>query len=167
MPGVRCTRGRLMAISQKTRRAVFARDEYTCQYCGWRPKRLQEPAGMWSRKKSNLHVDHMYPRSKGGHDRIENYVTACEYCNLSKRNKILDLIPVAYCCGCERLQRKPEGAFLCELGAIWKCSICTMTDHINEVFYEQMWEETGIFSDLALEQQYYDKVITDGWDVAA
>ena len=34
-----------------TRRAVFARDGWTCQYCGAR---------------SNLTVDHVIPRSKGG-----------------------------------------------------------------------------------------------------
>ena len=34
-----------------TRRAVFARDDWTCQYCGAR---------------SNLTVDHVVPRSKGG-----------------------------------------------------------------------------------------------------
>ena len=34
-----------------TRRAVFARDSWTCQYCGSR---------------SNLTVDHVIPRSKGG-----------------------------------------------------------------------------------------------------
>ncbi len=34
-----------------TRRAVFARDEWTCQYCGSR---------------SNLTVDHVVPKSKGG-----------------------------------------------------------------------------------------------------
>ena len=34
-----------------TRRAVFARDDWTCQYCGSR---------------SNLTVDHVVPRSKGG-----------------------------------------------------------------------------------------------------
>ena len=34
-----------------TRRAVFARDDWTCQYCGAR---------------SNLTVDHVIPRSKGG-----------------------------------------------------------------------------------------------------
>src|ERR1700709_1974204 len=34
-----------------TRRAVFARDDWTCQYCGSRPQ---------------LTVDHVIPRSKGG-----------------------------------------------------------------------------------------------------
>jgi 5-methylcytosine-specific restriction endonuclease McrA len=40
-----------------TRRAVFARDSWTCQYCGSR---------------SNLTVDHVIPRSKGGTSSWEN-----------------------------------------------------------------------------------------------
>src|SRR5581483_6948849 len=40
-----------------TRRAVFARDGWTCQYCGSR---------------SNLTVDHVIPRSKGGTSSWEN-----------------------------------------------------------------------------------------------
>ena len=35
-----------------TRRAVFARDRWTCQYCG--------------HERGNLTVDHVIPRSKGG-----------------------------------------------------------------------------------------------------
>src|SRR6478609_5323907 len=46
---------------QITRRAVFARDRWTCQYCGAR---------------SNLTVDHVIPRSKGGGADWENIV-AC------------------------------------------------------------------------------------------
>src|SRR5579863_3190887 len=57
-----------------TRRAVFARDEWTCQYCGAR---------------SNLTVDHVIPRSKGGASSWENIVASCAPCNRRKG----DLLP--------------------------------------------------------------------------
>ena len=52
-----------------TRRAVFARDSWTCQYCGSR---------------SNLTVDHVIPRSKGGSDSLENLRAACQRCNYGR-----------------------------------------------------------------------------------
>ena len=57
-----------------TRRAVFARDGWTCQYCGAR---------------SNLTVDHVIPRSKGGTSTWENIVASCAPCNRRKG----DLLP--------------------------------------------------------------------------
>jgi 5-methylcytosine-specific restriction endonuclease McrA len=52
-----------------TRRAVFARDDWTCQYCGAR---------------ANLTVDHVIPRSKGGQSSWENIVASCAPCNRRK-----------------------------------------------------------------------------------
>jgi 5-methylcytosine-specific restriction endonuclease McrA len=52
-----------------TRRAVFARDGWTCQYCGSR---------------ANLTVDHVIPRSKGGASTWENIVASCAPCNRRK-----------------------------------------------------------------------------------
>ncbi len=52
-----------------TRRAVFARDEWTCQYCGSR---------------SNLTVDHVIPKSKGGTSSWDNIVASCAPCNRRK-----------------------------------------------------------------------------------
>jgi 5-methylcytosine-specific restriction endonuclease McrA len=52
-----------------TRRAVFARDDWTCQYCGSR---------------ANLTVDHVIPRSKGGLSSWENIVASCAPCNRRK-----------------------------------------------------------------------------------
>jgi 5-methylcytosine-specific restriction endonuclease McrA len=54
-----------------TRRAVFARDDWTCQYCGSR---------------SNLTVDHVVPRSKGGQSSWDNIVASCAPCNRRKGN---------------------------------------------------------------------------------
>jgi 5-methylcytosine-specific restriction endonuclease McrA len=56
-----------------TRRAVFARDNWTCQYCGSR---------------SNLTVDHVVPRSKGGGSCWENIVASCAPCNRRKGNAL-------------------------------------------------------------------------------
>jgi 5-methylcytosine-specific restriction endonuclease McrA len=56
-----------------TRRAVFARDDWTCQYCGSR---------------SNLTVDHVVPRSKGGPSTWENIVASCAPCNRRKGNSM-------------------------------------------------------------------------------
>ena len=56
-----------------TRRAVFARDNWTCQYCGSR---------------SNLTVDHVIPRSKGGPSSWENIVASCAPCNRRKGDQL-------------------------------------------------------------------------------
>lgn len=56
-----------------TRRAVFARDNWTCQYCGSR---------------GNLTVDHVIPRSKGGGSTWDNIVASCAPCNRRKGNAL-------------------------------------------------------------------------------
>ena len=57
-----------------TRRAVFARDGWTCQYCGSR---------------SSLTVDHVVPRSKGGSSTWDNIVASCAPCNRRKGDRLL------------------------------------------------------------------------------
>jgi len=57
-----------------TRRTVLARDGYTCQYCGRQPD------------KSELTLDHVLPRCRGGKTSWENVVTACKRCNQRKGN---------------------------------------------------------------------------------
>lgn len=57
-----------------TRRAVLARDSYTCQYCG--------------RESAGLTVDHVVPRSRGGSSLWDNIVAACAPCNRKKGNKL-------------------------------------------------------------------------------
>jgi 5-methylcytosine-specific restriction endonuclease McrA len=54
-----------------SRRAVFARDDHRCQYCG-------EHADS---------IDHIYPRSRGGLHEWENVAAACRPCNLKKRDR--------------------------------------------------------------------------------
>ena len=60
-----------------TRRNVFERDGYTCQYCG---RRLPE---------HRLSLDHVVPRSRGGRSTWDNLVVACVRCNDRKANRLL------------------------------------------------------------------------------
>jgi 5-methylcytosine-specific restriction endonuclease McrA len=59
------------ARASLSRRAVFIRDNYECQYCG-------RPAE---------NVDHVIPRSRGGLHTWENVVASCRPCNSRKENR--------------------------------------------------------------------------------
>jgi 5-methylcytosine-specific restriction endonuclease McrA len=56
-----------------TRKAVLARDYWTCQYCG--------------RQSAGLTVDHVIPRSRGGESVWENIVASCAPCNRRKGSR--------------------------------------------------------------------------------
>lgn len=58
-----------------SKREIFRRDGYTCQYCGSRSGRLT--------------LDHVVPRHRGGQHDWENLVTACPSCNLRKGGRTL------------------------------------------------------------------------------
>jgi 5-methylcytosine-specific restriction endonuclease McrA len=57
-----------------SRRGVFARDDYRCQYCGGHADS----------------IDHVLPRSRGGPHTWENVAAACRRCNLAKRDRTPD-----------------------------------------------------------------------------
>jgi 5-methylcytosine-specific restriction endonuclease McrA len=59
-----------------TRRNVFVRDQFTCQYC-----RQVLP-------EQKLNLDHVIPRDKGGKTTWENIVASCVRCNTRKANKL-------------------------------------------------------------------------------
>ena len=58
-----------------TRREIFIRDNFTCQYCG--------------RHGHDLTIDHVVPRSRGGRHVWDNVVAACKPCNHRKGGKSL------------------------------------------------------------------------------
>lgn len=62
---------------------IWERDDYICQYCY---KDLLPLYNLWrngkiKRKKAELTVDHVLPKSKGGTWEVNNLVTCCEQCN--------------------------------------------------------------------------------------
>jgi 5-methylcytosine-specific restriction endonuclease McrA len=58
-----------------TKREIFRRDNYTCQYCGAKPQVLT--------------VDHIIPRRLGGKASWDNLVTACPSCNHRKGGRMV------------------------------------------------------------------------------
>ncbi len=55
-----------------SRRNILRRDSNKCQYCG---------------STSDLTIDHIIPKSRGGGDTWENLTTACNKCNNRKGNR--------------------------------------------------------------------------------
>lgn len=64
------------AVPCLTNRGLFRRDNHTCMYCG------EKMSGRW------LTRDHIRPISRGGADRWENVVAACQVCNQRKDDKL-------------------------------------------------------------------------------
>jgi len=58
-----------------TKKEIFRRDKFTCQYCG--------------NKKKNLTIDHIIPRHMGGEHNWTNVITACANCNHKKGGRKL------------------------------------------------------------------------------
>ena len=59
-----------------TKREILRRDDYTCQYCGYRA--------------SYLTIDHVIPRRLGGQHEWENLVAACPSCNHRKGGRTVE-----------------------------------------------------------------------------
>jgi 5-methylcytosine-specific restriction endonuclease McrA len=83
-----------------SRKNVFLRDGYKCQYCGER----------FDGK--HLTCDHITPRSRGGLTEWTNIVTSCIYCNHRKGDRLpeeAEMIPL-------RKPGRPSGAHVLMLG---------------------------------------------------
>lgn len=59
-----------------SRREIFRRDHYTCQYCG--------------KVSPYLTIDHIIPKYKGGAHNWSNLVAACSVCNHHKGGRTLE-----------------------------------------------------------------------------
>ena len=94
-------------IPERAQLEIWKRDKWTCRYCGepviFAPtlKILSEmnPNSGYYHKNGNesrmlpllarrwASIDHITPRSKGGTDSLDNYVTACWRCNDKMGNR--------------------------------------------------------------------------------
>lgn len=65
---------RRLYSNKKFKRYILMRDQYTCYFCG----------------EYGDTIDHLLPRSRGGHTTPMNCVCACNLCNQSKANRSLE-----------------------------------------------------------------------------
>ena len=62
-----------MSISRRKRKEVYKRDGGKCRRC---------------KTDKNLTIDHVVPKSMGGHNGITNMQTLCKKCNLNKGGRV-------------------------------------------------------------------------------
>lgn len=62
-------------VVKLTRKEILQRDDHTCQYCG--------------KRGSDLTLDHVMPRHRGGQHTWDNVVAACRACNHRKGGRTL------------------------------------------------------------------------------
>jgi hypothetical protein len=71
---------RRKGMSKRLRFAVFARDSFTCRYCGKQSDQVE------------LVIDHVFPVCQGGTNDEQNLVTACVECNQGKADRTIDTV---------------------------------------------------------------------------
>jgi hypothetical protein len=68
-----------VTIPLAQRFSILQRDQFTCRFCGRRASETE------------LEVDHLTPRSRGGSDDLDNLVTTCRNCNRGKSDRTVVL----------------------------------------------------------------------------
>lgn len=68
-----------------SRKNVLMRDAYQCIYCGIEPGQIQNNKVL---NKSDMTIDHILPKSRGGKDTWTNTACACPRCNHRKGNHL-------------------------------------------------------------------------------
>jgi len=67
----------LIKTVKYSRRNIYQRDNYTCQYCH---KKV---------RKDHMTLDHVIPKSRGGKSKWNNVVASCTWCNAKKGDRLL------------------------------------------------------------------------------
>jgi hypothetical protein len=131
------------AISKKLRFEIFKRDGFQCAYCGQAP-----PVVI-------LEIDHIEPKSKGGKDDINNYITACFDCNRGKKDIPLDKIPTKLSENIEVLKEREDQLseyrkFIAKIERREKNDI----EDINKIYTESYpgWELSDSFKSISLKR---------------
>ena len=100
-----------------TRKNIYWRDKYTCQYCGEK------------QSYGNLTLDHVIPKSRGGLGGWENLVSACMTCNQKKGSRT----PSEACMGLLHKPTEPKVSIMdffynLNIPEVWKQFIITKGD---------------------------------------
>lgn len=106
-----------------SKRNIFVRDDYTCQYCGREFKFGSK----------SVTIDHIKPRSKGGVTSWNNCVTSCKECNTKKGNKKLSEVNLT-------LLKKPTKPTIGEFINKRMC-LLGIDKMLNDFFKGELWEK--------------------------
>jgi 5-methylcytosine-specific restriction endonuclease McrA len=99
-----------------SRRTLYKRDHYTCQYCGARPG------------SEELSIDHVLPKSQGGGTTWENCVLACVECNSRKADKTPEQAKMKLL----TVPKKPKAS-------IFRCDLAKKIDSWQSFLGESYW----------------------------
>ncbi|MCA8986676.1 MAG: HNH endonuclease [Planctomycetaceae bacterium] len=105
-----------------SRRNLFRRDEFQCQYCGCKPL------------SADLTIDHVMPRSQGGGSSWENCVLACIQCNTRKGGRT----PVQ---ANMKLLKKPVRPRWTHLFSMPKHRVSSWSKFISDVYWDVELQE--------------------------
>ncbi len=88
-----CVQGfyRVWYTIPRFKRAIYVRDNCTCQICGAKPTWTNK-FGITIPDFDKLAIDHIQPFAKGGKTVLENLQVACQRCNSQKSDK-LEFVP--------------------------------------------------------------------------
>ncbi len=70
------------------RAKVLQRDGWQCKGCGWSPGDAVPLAPTGRPLYRGLEIDHIYPKSLGGPDRLDNFQVLCTSCNTRKGARV-------------------------------------------------------------------------------
>lgn len=122
---------------------IYARDKYQCQYCSTKLGRRSHDLGRLL-ELSDLTLDHILPRSRGGQSFPSNLVTCCVPCNQRKANRTPEEA---------RMPLRMDIHEAVQIG-LDKSLICTYLEHRQEwVPYIEIQEEFKPFLQKSLAAQ--------------
>jgi 5-methylcytosine-specific restriction endonuclease McrA len=99
-----------------SRRNIFKREHYTCQYCGRQPG------------SEELTIDHVVPRAQGGESRWDNCLLACLTCNKRKADRTPEQAGM-------RLRKQPVQPTWNPLYAAHELRIESWSKFVNEAYW--------------------------------
>ena len=105
-----------------SRRNIFKRDRFTCQYCGRQPG------------SEDLTIDHVVPRAQGGTSTWENCVLACVECNSQKADRTPQQAKM-------RLRHEPQRPMWNPLYTTHRMRIDSWSRFVSESYWNVKLEE--------------------------
>ena len=105
-----------------SRRNIFKRDHYTCQYCGVQPG------------SEELTIDHVLPRAQGGTSTWDNCVLACVACNKRKADRTPEQAGL-------RLRKQPVRPAWKPLYASPNVRVASWSKFVSEAYWNVTLEE--------------------------